>query len=90
MKSNTNIKIGDTIINSSTYDEMKFFDDWISYMKANETTLNKVETNCDGSHPFSENIVDEHSSFSSVINLCNGESEDKEKRRSGSELINSS
>ncbi|KAK6089317.1 hypothetical protein P3W45_001725 [Vairimorpha bombi] len=54
------LKVEETIINSSTYDEMKFIDDWILYMK---------ESKLDDSHPFSEHIYDEDSSFSSIMNF---------------------
>lgn len=54
------LKVEETIINSSTYDEMKFIDDWILYMK---------ESKLDDSHPFSEHIYDDDSSFSSIMNF---------------------
>lgn len=52
------LKLEEAIINSSTYDEMKFIDDWISYMK---------ESKLDDSHPFTEKMYDEDSSFSSIM-----------------------
>lgn len=59
-------KLDDLNISSSTYDEMKFIDDWLSYMNTNDHE--KIQT-----MSFNEKIYDDDSSFSSVMHFYLGD-----------------
>lgn len=56
------VKLDDVIISSSTYDEMKFIDDWISYIKTNDYDKIPIKS-------LNEKVYDDDSSFSSVMNF---------------------